>query len=121
MPSADTVRRWRRGESGADEDFCDRYARARVEQMHYFADLIRDMTAALSAKCERETVDHAHVQAVRLEVESLKWLMSRLARSAYGDRQEHEVSVAEREGPTVVTLDWSPFGGGILKRDPAAR
>lgn len=67
-----------------DEDFALVYARARVEQAHHLAD-----KAITISRTRAE--DMADAAGLRLQVETIKWLTSKIAPKMYGERimQEH--------------------------------
>lgn len=69
---------------GEDERFAVTYARARVEQAHHLAD--QSVTIART-----RPEDMAHAAGLRLQVDTIKWLTSKLAPKMYGEKimQEH--------------------------------
>ena len=71
--------------SGRDEDFLERYARAREAQ----ADKLAKEILELSNKIEDD--NPVKVQRARLQVDSRKWLAARLAPKKYGDHLNHDV------------------------------
>ena len=75
-PNRRTVRRWMLD----NEPFRLAYARARIEHAHALADEIEDK--ARSATKEGA----ANPQAIRVALDGLKWIASRVLPSAYGDR-----------------------------------
>src|SRR5262249_41130891 len=81
MPSQQSVYTWLRN----DEDFLERYARAREAQ----ADKLAKEILELSDKIEDD--NPVKVQRARLQVDSRKWLAARLAPKKYGDHINHDV------------------------------
>lgn len=93
MPSRTTVLRWL--ESNAD--FRGQYARARESLMDFYSEEILKIAFDDSGdffiekdKKGRDVViaDHARVQRARLKVDTLKWIMSKLAPRRYGNEPD---------------------------------
>lgn len=88
MPDRATVSRWLAG----NEVFRDQYARARVEQAHFYAEEIVEIADdAANDYIETEegrAVDKEHIQRARLRVDARKWYASKLAPKVYGDKLE---------------------------------
>ena len=84
MPSARTVFRWLRDK----EDFCQQYARAKEESADAMAEEILDLSdGAISIiKAGAEKKSSALGQAVRLQVDTRKWIMSKMKPKKYGDK-----------------------------------
>lgn len=80
MPAWPTIRRWLR----ADESFRTRYAHAREASAEVFEDMM--LTAAQTATAE-------NFQVARVQVDTLKWVMSKRAPKVYGDKQQIEAKV----------------------------
>lgn len=110
------VYRWTR----ADEAFRNQYAQAREDQMHSFADEIlktsrdssRDVIETVSEKLDKETgeviatkvekrSDNTAVQRDRLIVDSMKFLMARLAPRYYGEKVEQTIQGPDGSGLAV--------------------
>lgn len=72
-----TIRRWR----DDIEDFRSQYARAREEGMDAEADLIIEIA---------DSATEQDYGAKRLQVDTRKWRMSKIAPKQYGDRQTHD-------------------------------
>lgn len=94
MPKRQTVHRWRR----KYPDFDDQYARARVDQMESWSDDIieiadddtHDTVTVINQKGdEYEQANSANVQRARLQVDTRKFLMSKIA-PRYADKIEHQ-------------------------------
>ena len=81
MPSQQSVYTWLK----QDEDFLERYARAREAQ----ADKLAKEILELSDKIEDD--NPVKVQRARLQVDSRKWLAARLAPKKYSDHITHDV------------------------------
>lgn len=76
LPTRETVRLWLADETKSD--FLGRYARAREEQADYYADEIIQIAD--------EATDH---NKARLQIDSRKWVASKLKTKAYGDKVDH--------------------------------
>ena len=77
MPSQQSVYTWLRN----DEDFLERYARAREAQADkFFKECIEIADAATQENCN----------VARLRVDTRKWAAARLAPKKYGDHVQHE-------------------------------
>lgn len=89
VETAGAITKWVRD----DEDFRQRYARAKEAQADHFADeLVEIADDGRNDWVEREmdgqtqrVVDHEHLQRSRLRVDARKWLMSKMAPKKYGD------------------------------------
>ncbi len=90
FPALSTFYRWIRTE----EDFQKQYARAKEDQMDFYAEEIIDISddgsndwmEVRSKKGEIEIVlDKEHVMRSKLRTESRKWLMGKLKPKKYGD------------------------------------
>lgn len=75
--TAKSVRAW----ASEDEELGAIYARARESQAHALAEAIIPLSDAAAEKPTPEGV-----QAARLQVESRKWLASKVAPKSYGDK-----------------------------------
>ncbi len=67
----------------ADKDLSDRYARARKQGWACMADELTDIIANTEPQSE-------HIQLTKLEVDTKKWILSKMLPSQYGDKQEIE-------------------------------
>lgn len=90
MPSRDTVHTW----LNKHADFADKYARARDEQADYYAD---EMVAIAD---QVVGAPNEVVQAARLQIETRKWIASKLKPKKYGDKIQADV---EHSGSVNVT------------------
>jgi hypothetical protein len=95
FPTEAAVRQW----VAADREGCaSMYARAREQQMEWWADdIIRIADSAMS--------DYESVNAVRVAVDARKWAMSKLAPKRFGDRIEHAGGVTIRHEDDLRKLD----------------
>lgn len=92
MPGRTSVLRWLRDNA----DFRSQYARARIHLMDWYAEEIVRISADESGDViidqdgdkSRTVANHAKVQRDRLKVDTLKWIMSRLAPKRYGNNPE---------------------------------
>ena len=83
MPPESTVRQWVVDDR---EGFAAQYARARDIGLDSRAERVPEMARRARGK------DSAGVQAVRVEVDAEKWLLSKLAPKRYGDKLDLNVS-----------------------------
>jgi hypothetical protein len=112
MPSQSMVYRW----LDENKSFREQYAQAREKQADAFLDQIQEIAHDGRndweiLECERTKQDrivlHAeHVQRSRLRVDTLKWVMSKLAPKKYGERID-----IEHSGKTNVEVD--VYIGGV--------
>lgn len=95
----------------ADDELAKQYARAKELQLESWADRIRieSMKPQIGEKTETDAsgaivkiTTGDTVERSRLSVDSMKWLLSKLAPKKYGDRVQQEITGAEG-GPLVVT------------------
>ena len=75
------IRQWR----AADAEFASQYARAREIGYERLADEIIDLSDRPVGGITSEGVQHA-----RLQVDTRKWMLSKVLPKIYGDRVEHE-------------------------------
>lgn len=85
MPNKQTVFRWFR----ENKEFCDQYARAKEES----ADALAEEVLELSDESSRVVLgidrsDNARVQAMKLRVDTRKWIMSKMKPKKYGDKMD---------------------------------
>ena len=107
MPDRSTVYRWLE----ANQDFRDRYARAREALMDFYAEQILtiafdesgDIVIEQDGNRSKAVANHAKVQRDRLKVDSLKWITSRLFPKRYGDKTE---SLGQNDQPKQITFRW---------------
>lgn len=90
FPTARTVYRM----IAADEELCQRYTRAKAEQLQVLADQLVDL-ADQDRVCEkvtikpdgsREVVILDQVERTKVQIDTRKWLLSKLDPKKYGDR-----------------------------------
>src|SRR5262245_6377738 len=94
QPSQQSVYTWLR----EDDDFLERYARAREAQADLF---FKEMLEIADRGKDSENESQARIQRDRLRVDTRKWMAARLAPKKYGDRVSHDV-----QGNT--TLNFQP-------------
>lgn len=97
MPSETTIRRWGDGRLGSEyEDisggFVADYARAQNYGYEHYADEMRDI-----AKSGDKNTYHSK----RLELDTMKWLLSKMKPDKYGDRLE---LAGDKDSPLTVVL-----------------
>jgi hypothetical protein len=99
MPSRPTVLRWIED----NPSFRDRYARARELCMDWYQEEVLriafDDSGDLIIDGDRVMSGHHVVQRARLKVDTVKWVMSKLAPKKYGDRPVEEA-------PQGFTISW---------------
>ena len=99
MPDRNTVLRWIDSHAG----FRNRYARAREACMDWYSEEILriafDDSGDLIIDGDRVMSGHHVVQRARLKVDTVKWVMSKLAPKKYGDRPVEEA-------PQGFTISW---------------
>lgn len=118
MPAPSTVRLW----VLQDQEYAERYARARSDLYEHWADEILDIADdGKNDFMEREkeagrveTVpDHEHINRSRLRVDSRKWLLSKLVPKQYGDKQTLEHTGPDG-GAVQVAMDQEQLKSFIL-------
>ena len=88
MPSRDTVRRWQ-GENGP---FRDRYAVARDQQ----ADALADEAIHIARNAAADTV-----AVCRLQIDTIKWLIAKIAPRRYGEKVAPDAAVKVSIGDAI--------------------
>ena len=88
MPSRVTVRRWQ-GENGP---FRDRYAVARDQQ----ADALADEAIHIARNADADTV-----AVCRLQIDTLKWLIAKIAPRRYGEKVAPDAAVKVSIGDAI--------------------
>lgn len=89
MPDLSTVFRWLRTNDG----FREQYARATEERGEALADEIvdiADMPPAYKTTAEGTSIDPADVANRKLQIDTRKWVASKLKPKKYGDQVEHK-------------------------------
>ncbi len=71
-----------------DDDMADSYARAREELHEHIAAEIISIADAPVGSTESGATDNGAVQKQRLQIDSRKWLLSKLAPKKWGDKLE---------------------------------
>lgn len=86
MPDKSTVFRWLR----ENKDFQDQYARAKEESTDAMYEEIRDISddGISVVKGSAEKKSGAIAQIVRLQVDTRKWMMSKMKPKKYGDKTD---------------------------------
>lgn len=118
LPPASTVRSWayeREPSKDGALTFADRYARARALGLERLADEVIAISDAPCAGSNGEA-DNALVQKQRLQVDSRKWLLSRLLPKQYGDKVTQEL-VGNPDAPIVTRIELVPVAP-ITRRLP---
>lgn len=100
MPDKSNVFRWMQ----TNTDFRDKYRASKEECMDSFADEIIDIadeTIELVRK-GAEKKSSAYVQAMKLKIETRRWLMSKLKVKKYGDKLDLTSGDKEIKGNTII-------------------
>lgn len=91
-----------------DEAFAEQYARAReLQQEHLLEEIFTiadnttdDVTLITTKEGNKEVIDHSAIQRAKLQVDTRKWAMSKLAPKKYGDKQtldhNHNLTLAQQ-------------------------
>lgn len=105
MPSMQTVFSWMR----KNKDFLDQYARAKEESADALAeemiDLADDSTLVITGE---DRSDNARVSAMKLRVDTRKWIASKLKPKKYGDKMD-----VTSDGKAIVPI----YGGKSSTED----
>lgn len=87
-----------------DKQLADKYARAREDLIEFIAAQTLEIADAQVGLNDNGSTDHGAVQKQRLQVDTRKWLLSKLAPRKYGDRM---MLTGDQDNPVQVqtTLD----------------
>jgi hypothetical protein len=118
FPARTTVLRWLEEQPS----FAERYRYAREALMDWYSEEILkiafDDAGDVFIDGERVVSDHARVQRARLKVDTLKWIMSKLAPRTYGDHKPVDAS-AGITGELKITWDWNQPDSTPARQQPA--
>ena len=110
-----TLSRW----VDEDEKLAEQYARAREELIEKIAAEIIEIADQPVGTNDKGSTDAGAVQKQRLQVDTRKWLLSKLAPKKYGDRLE---LAGDKENPLQVqTIDPSKLSTDVLAQIMAAK
>jgi hypothetical protein len=98
---------------GSAGELADAYARAREGQIRRLAEEIEELADEPVPMTDRGSLDAAAVQKQRLQIDTRKWLLSKLAPKSYGDRVE---IVGDAAQPIAVSVDLSGLSDAELLR-----
>jgi hypothetical protein len=91
MPTRKTMAYWKKTIPG----FAEGYDAAKALQLEYWAAQVIDLTDDCADKLTGNAMaDGPMVAATRLQVDSRKWILGKLAHHTYGDKVDHNVKVA---------------------------
>ena len=109
MPSKTTVFRWLR----QNKEFCDQYARAKEESADALFEETIDIAdeSLVEAHQADPKASGAVVQAMRLRVDTRKWMMSKMKPKKYGDKVDLTSDGKAIQGNTVVFKDFTNEAG----------
>ena len=96
FPDARTVYRW----IEADEELCQQYTRAKAAQLQVLADQLVDLAdtdricrkVTEKADGTKETVTLDQTDRTKIQIDTRKWLLSKLDPKKYGDKVEQFIS-----------------------------
>lgn len=86
-----------------DSDLAERYARAREDLIERIASETLDIADAPVGSTPLGATDSGMVQKQRLQVDTRKWLLSKLAPKKYGEKIEQTIQNPEG-GPVTIEL-----------------
>ena len=98
MPNRKMVHKWIRN----DENFRDKYARAKELCAEYHADLILELSQTMVARALKGELDNVGVCAVRAHLDTIKWAACHLAPKKYG--QKDTISLETSEGKPAFSI-----------------
>lgn len=78
-----------------------RYVHARDAMIDFIADEMLDIADQFVGTNDNGGTDHGAVQKQRLQVDTRKWLLSKLAPKKYGDKVTNEITGGEGKGITI--------------------
>ena len=87
LPNHDTINEWR----WQFQDFSDQYAKAKMQQSELMAEQISELSEVANKYIDsegNERIDTGSIASQRLQIDSIKWLASKLAPKIYGDRMQ---------------------------------
>lgn len=116
MPCRSTVFRW----LGLDKAFSDQYARAKEEQAELLADELVDIADEPPPLTAMGSTDSGAVAAMRLRIDTRKWVASKLKPKKYGDKVQTELS-GPNGGPVESVLNVSGLPTEVLAAIVAAK
>ena len=96
----------------ADPALADQYARARAILIEHMAEDTLDIADEAVGTTDNGGTDSGAVAKQRLQVETRKWLLSKLAPKKYGDKITQEVTGAN--GGPILTRDVSELSDEAL-------
>jgi len=100
MPSTTTVFRWLgNDEVPAFRAFKDRYAKSRRIGLEMIADEMLEIADASAINTATGMIDSGLVQKQRLQIDTRKWLLSKLNPTKYGDK-----TALEHQGGITLTV-----------------
>lgn len=89
-----------------DAALADQYARARAILIEHMAEDTLDIADEAVGTTDNGSTDSGAVAKQRLQVETRKWLLSKLAPKKYGDKIEHDLKSSDGSmtPPKIITL-----------------
>ena len=98
---------------GNAPDLAEAYARAREGQIRRLAEEIEELADEPIPTTDRGSLDAAAVAKQKLQIDTRKWLLSKLAPKSYGERVE---VVGDAAQPVAVAVDLSGLSDAELHR-----
>lgn len=83
-----TARRWMEKNTG----FADHYARACIHRQNMMEERLLELYEMGHEVAKEEENTNAKIQAVKLEIDGIKWQLSKLQPARYGDKQQIELT-----------------------------
>lgn len=124
MPSQSMVYRWLHDK----QDFREKYARARESQAEAYLDQIAEIADNAtddimfltkedsSGEGAVGAIKHSAIQRARLQIDSRKWIMSKLAPKKYGDKASIEMGGPDGKPIQTTNLDLSKCSDEQLRK-----
>ena len=87
-----------------DEKLADQYAHARAILLEHLSEDLIDKADEAVGVTNSGTTDTGAVAKQRLQVDTRKWLLSKLAPKKYGDRVDHTSSDGSMSPPQAIEI-----------------
>lgn len=101
MPTRKRVHEWIQ----KDENFRDRYARAKELCAEYHADLMLELSQSMVGKALKGSLPNAGVYAVRAHLDTIKWAAAHLAPKKYGKNNVISLETSESKPAFSIHFD----------------
>ena len=87
-----------------DAQLAEQYARAREILLEYHAEEILEIADKAVGSTESGATDTGAVQKQKLQIDSRKWILSKLAPKKYGDKIDHTSSDGSMSPPQAIEI-----------------